>query len=66
MTLAEARKIVRAKWPQAFGWREFTVSDYVVKTEPGGEVLGRAHSATSAWEMAANNSVDRTAEGNSQ
>lgn len=56
-----ARSIVLKKYPEAFGWREFTVSDYVVKTEPGGRVLGHAHAAKDAWEIAAKNSVDRTA-----
>lgn len=57
MTLAEARKIVRAKWPQAFGWREFTVSDYTVVAYPGGHVLSRAWSATHAWVLAAENAT---------
>lgn len=54
MTLAQARRIVRAKYPLAFGWRQFSVSDYVVVTgEPGGEEIASAHYATHAWILAA-------------
>lgn len=53
MTLAEARRIVRKAHPEAFGWREFTVSDYVVKDHPGGKVLARGAVATHVWVEAA-------------
>lgn len=55
MTLQEARSVVLKKYPQALGWREFTVSDYIVKTKPGGEILGAGWYARAAWENAAKN-----------
>lgn len=62
MTLAEARRIVLEKYPLAEGWREFTVSDYVVKAELGGQILGSGFHAKDAWEEAAkaikNNRID--------
>ncbi len=61
MTLYEARRIVLAKWPQAYGWREFTVSDYAVMAFPGGHVLASAWYAKDAWAIAAAvASLDRT------
>ena len=53
MTLAEAKRIVKSEYPDAFGWKEFATSDYVVKSSPGGKVLARAPSATHAWVEAA-------------
>lgn len=53
MTLAAARRIVRAKYPDAFGWREFSISDYVVKSDAGGQVLATATRAIDAWIKAA-------------
>lgn len=53
MTLAEARRIVLKKYPEAFGWRQFSVSDYEVKSGPDGERLAVACYATDAWVFAA-------------
>ena len=45
---------VLKKYPQAFGWRQFSVSDYTVVSGTGKE-LASAHYAKDAWAKAARN-----------
>lgn len=52
MAKVSARKIVLAKYPQAFGWREFSVSDYTIRSGTG-KTLASAFYAKDAWEKAA-------------
>jgi hypothetical protein len=51
-TLAKRR--VLAKHPRAFGWRQFSVSDYTV-TDGNGTDLASAYYAKDAWIKAARN-----------
>ena len=50
--LHAARRNVLAQFPEAFCWKEFTVSDYEVKDKPGGGLIGWGPTALSAWEHA--------------
>jgi hypothetical protein len=51
-TIRKFRILVLAKYPAAFGWRQFSVSDYTVHTGTGRE-LASAHYAKDAWRLAA-------------
>jgi len=46
------RAVVLKRWPKAFGWREFSTSDYTVESGTG-KTIGSAFYAKDAWASAA-------------